>query len=144
MFSGWVKYFADNTREVGSDKAIDARLASWRNGRLNGMVGAMIAYSGFTLKITGLGVYWQSDTIEAVWPITGTSVTKRRISKLIEARDTTVRYRIRDDSMTAVFNGELEEGKCIIIPKQWLHKWFVLEYNVKTGKPGFYVSDAQV
>ena len=144
MANGWIKYFTDNTQEIGSDQAVSARAASWRHGRLSGMVGTSVEYDGFTLRLSGLGTYWQSDTMEVAWPNTHASTLRRRISRYINPQDTLVRYRIRDNEMVAVFNQELDEGRCILIPKPWHNKWFVLEYELSTRKPRFYVSDKQI
>lgn len=65
MNSGWVKFFADGTREDGFDHLVDNRQASWSRGRLTGMVRTEVVHNGIVvLSINGLGNFWQSDDFE--------------------------------------------------------------------------------
>jgi hypothetical protein len=82
--------------------------------------------------------------MEVTWPNAHPVFLRRRVSKLIDTQDTLIRYRIRHNEMVAVFNQELEEGKCLLIPKQWHGQWFVMEYNLKTTKPRYYISEQRV
>jgi len=84
---GWTKYFIDSTSENGSDKLIEAGKASWRRGRLDGMVAADISNGKVTVSIgsPAVGQFWQSDTF--ISSNVGTKCIERRVERYISKED---------------------------------------------------------
>lgn len=62
--NGWIKHFEDGKKEFGFDEAIKEGFGSWSKGRLEGMVGASLAYGGVEITVEGTGDYWQADVYE--------------------------------------------------------------------------------
>ncbi len=92
MNSGWTKIFNDGTFEQGYDALVEKHLASWRNGRSNGLVGVNLVYNSVSITFGGgEGVWWQSDTL--ISRFNGTNqpglniFTNRRIEKQIGSDD---------------------------------------------------------
>jgi len=92
MPSGWVKHFNDGTYETGYDKQVKARKASWRHGRLDGLVAADIISNGIQVTLNaGEGEWWQSDTLVSTFrgkdePGQNTYLT-RRVEYQINQKD---------------------------------------------------------
>lgn len=59
--SHWIKLFSDGTDEKGTDTNIAKGKASWSRGRLTQMIAAVLHYSGRTVRLEGIGPYWQKD-----------------------------------------------------------------------------------
>jgi hypothetical protein len=86
--NSWVKKFSDGTKEIGSDNAVEARKASWRHGRLDGLVAVDLCMDNrlVTLKASE-GEWWQADDyIAHLSPGTskGELVARRAMYKLSE------------------------------------------------------------
>lgn len=135
----WIKHYADGTKYVGTDLAIKARMASWQNSNNDGIVAVELEHQGYTLKIQGLGTYWQSDNYSTVFPGTVSSLAKRRIEKQITSSDKFFRIYTSNDEHTIVFNNDLFEGKWVIIPPAWHGEWLILEYDVRTKTSRHYL-----
>ncbi|RLC97647.1 MAG: hypothetical protein DRI46_12625 [Chloroflexi bacterium] len=142
--NGWTKFFADSTTCVGSDHAVAARTASWRNSRNHDMVAVELTCGTKKLHIDGPGIYWQSDGYEAVYPGPHTTLIKRRIEKRIDASDNYVRIRSTGDELNAVFNNALDGGKFVALGAKFVNKWLILELNVKDGTFSYCIKDKQV
>jgi len=87
---GYVKLFADGSRECLSDEDVRQRKASWRHGRLEGLIGVYLCHNSICVSlITGEGEWWQSDTMISVRsPITQQSeFFARRIERRIAPED---------------------------------------------------------
>ena len=142
--NGWTKHFADGTKYVGSDHAVAARAASWRNSRNHGMVATELNYGTYKLEIQGPGTYWQSDGYEAVYPGPNTTLLRRRIEKRIEAGDNYVRIRTTDTELVAAFNAPLDGGKFIPLGPKLVNKWLILELNIGDMSFSHQIRDKQI
>jgi len=94
MKSGWVKHFEDGQSETGFDAQIAARKASWRHGRLNGLVAIDIQSGGvrYTLKASA-GEWWQSDTFVSTFNGPNKPGINRHLIRRAE-------YRLQDSDIT--------------------------------------------
>jgi hypothetical protein len=77
----WIKHFLEHPVERGTDKDIKEGLASWRNGRLDNMVGVEITEDWGYMNIFSFKPqeYWQSDDYESTLVNGSTILTRRRI-----------------------------------------------------------------
>ena len=87
--NGWVKYFNDDTYEVGTDQDVAAGKASWRKGRLKDMVGASIHVNGtgaflFSDEVTD---FWHSDDYESSMSNQQVRRITRRIQRKLGSKD---------------------------------------------------------
>lgn len=83
--NGWIKKFADGQTEVGTDRDVRRKRASWSRGRLSGMVGVSLQHEGTTVIIEGTGDFWQSDDLEVnFFEPTPSYITRRLQKKLTE------------------------------------------------------------
>jgi len=141
----WVKYYADLSVMVGTDAEIAAKTASWRNTQLTDMVGAAIYKDSYKCEIRGAGEYWQSDQMESVFPVSGASVVKRRIMRLITSDDTHFRVAVGIDTARVEFNSGMFEGGIFFPVNKNLHdRWLVLEYDVRSKTARYYFKDHRV
>ncbi|MHA2066452.1 MAG: hypothetical protein ACXABY_18935, partial [Candidatus Thorarchaeota archaeon] len=89
---GWIKHFKDGESETGFDHQVRARTASWRHGRLEGLVAVDIRCNEtqYTLS-AGEGNWWQSDTLVSKFRGPGkageTSYLVRRVEYQISQDD---------------------------------------------------------
>lgn len=88
MNSGWTKRFSDGTIETGSDNEVKARKASWRKGRLEGLVAVDLCMNNRIVALqAGEGDWWQADDYVAplvAGTVTGTLTARRTMRKLTE------------------------------------------------------------
>ena len=86
---GWIKRFPDGL-EVGSDRDVSTKTASWTKGRLDNMIGAEVHYDGFHISMHGPGVYWESEDYEIEIGGKYSRPVSRRIQKKIDPIDSWV------------------------------------------------------
>jgi len=135
--NGWVKNFADGTSETGDDQDVNRRIASWRRGRLDKMIGAELHYNDMHIYLDGEGEYWQSDdydvTVFEPTPVLAT----RRIQKKIHWKDNYLHsssmldfraFSFTDYSQKWEMTGYDRRDK---VPERAIGKWFTIEYDVK-------------
>ena len=121
---GWIKLFADGTKEVGTDYDVSRKKASWSRGRLEGMVGAEIIHGNKSIAIYAPGVFWQSDDYEiTVHPNSKPELKVRRLQKQIEKMD------------YLHFN---------INPDKDCGKWLTIELDITTGKSSWSVQETKI
>lgn len=135
--NGWIKRFADNSLETGSDDDVMRRISSWRRGRLDGIVGVELHHDNTNLYIDGTGEFWQSDDYEVLMLKSEPELVKRRIQKKIHDNDIYMHV----SSMAGIkvvsfldWSKRLEGGTDEIkkITEDLIGKWFTLEYHLKT------------
>jgi hypothetical protein len=140
----WRKYFADGSLEIGSDRAIEAKEASWSRGRLDRMIRAQSAAKGHVLEIQGPGEYWQSDDF-VFTPATGESLLIRnRLQKKITPEDK--HFCVLPSGLNSnqvIFNADLTCRRWVISPDN-IGKWLTLEYTVSTNEFQWYISDRRI
>jgi hypothetical protein len=134
----WIKFFTDQTQIIGSDDLVQKGLVSWSRSRLDSMIGVTLEHNGNKLAIQGPGEYWQSDTLESVYPGPGVRERTRQIEKKIEACDRFFRIDLGISSTTIYF-GDMGKGKVIPISKDKVGQWFILELDVSKGTTRFYI-----
>lgn len=86
-YNGWVKYFADGTKEEGYDYLVQAKKASWSKGRLDGIIAVSLTHDGTTVMVRATGTWWQEDVFEAVVGENGGKIVERRLFKDIVEND---------------------------------------------------------
>jgi len=85
--NGWVKYFIDGSRCVGSDTNVYLKkTVSWSHSRDEGILRVSLTHNGATAEIIGLGLYWQADTFVST-PDGVSCMTKRRIERYVSAHE---------------------------------------------------------
>lgn len=137
----WVKKFISD-KEIGTDKDIKLKKASWSNGRLDNMVGAELHHNSQHLYISGIGNYWQSDTYEVLMYNSTPKLVSRRIEKQITNQDLYFKYIIGPNKLEMTFNTVLNiAGKLVKIESDWINKWLVAEMDVNTHHLKYYISD---
>jgi len=147
--NGWIKLFADGTKEIGSDELVQKGLASWSKGRLVNMVGVELHHDDRIVILEGTGKFWQSDDYMARMSQNGTSdLVTRRIQKLIYDDDAWMlidhvnqfsRYKIVN-RITHGINGFISKRKIL----SQMGKWLTIEMDVKTGRTIFRFSDRRI
>ena len=131
MQNGWVKIFADGTREVGADHAVKQGMASWTKGRQAGIVAVELWHEGVMIRISGPGQYWQSDEYEVNGRGEHTLI-RRRIQKRIDFVDEFYSVNrggsvlIASTAIHHASDGDFCRGKHV-------GKWVTLEIDVKRG-----------
>jgi hypothetical protein len=146
----WLKSFEDGEIIQGTDKDIDAKVVSWSQGRLDGMNGVDIHHNDICLGLVGKGKYWQSDTIEVIFPFELNHIIKRRIEKQINSDDTWFSVYRKENNMIISF-GTISDTIRYTSPdiitfcqKENVGKWLVLEMDVRTCELKYYISDNKV
>jgi glutaredoxin-related protein len=141
----WKKLFPDQDI-YGTDEDVKMKRASWRNSRSEGQIGVQLCH-GWNLAIYGSGEYWQSDTLEAVFPESSIRYTARRIMKKVETHDRFWATLKTVHGFDVLFfpcvpeNAE-QYSEFSAIPPLWIGRWFVLELDLtqKPKRPHFYIS----
>jgi hypothetical protein len=73
----WIKTFSDNTTELGSDKDIEAGLASWSKGRLSDIKEVQLSNDRVTCRLLAPNTNWhQFDRYAAQVVVGQTSTVK--------------------------------------------------------------------
>jgi hypothetical protein len=131
---GWVKYFADGTKEVGTDEDVHMKRASWSRGRLTSMVGAEVIHGNVRMAILSPGRFWQSDDYDVDLFESTPSLVIRRLQRQIQRGD--ILY-ARANKETLVFS---TEGS-LVAPDTHIGKWLTLEYNVSEQQLSYRIAE---
>jgi len=127
----WIKQYADGSHYKGDDLAVAAKTATWRGSKGEGIIGVDLEHDEFYVSIHGPGEYWQSDTMEALFPGTGQRVVQRRIERRIEQCDLYfIEQSNRENKMTISFNKE-DKGRPVPLKPRQVGSWLVLEIDLQ-------------
>lgn len=137
----WTKWLADGTEIRGEDSDVRRGLISWSR-TLTRLVAAEIN-RGYTLKISGPGEYWQSDTFETSSVLSTPINTKTRIEKKIETTDIIYSFQVKTDGM------HIKLWACPgwttkTMPPGSIGKWIVMEYDLRTKFVRTYFSSEKI
>jgi len=136
MESGWLKYFTDGSRETGTDTEVDARKASWRNGKLDGLVAVDLCMNNRLVSLkAGEGNWWQADSyIAKLTPGTKTKgeLVARRVMRQLTEQDMGkfVFQTTNDNHITIEIGDKLplaNPGEAIKLAHPHAGKWLIVE-----------------
>jgi len=130
MRDGWIKHFADGSRELGYDHLVGDKQASWSRGRLEGMTAVEVHHNGTTVMIEGTGEFWQWDTLEADLLSSNTKIIGRTISKKIHEKDTGFTV---NDGVVRFFTLRALDDNIFFTTEEDIGKSFILE--IECGPP---------
>lgn len=144
--NGWVKLFADGTREIGNDIDVKNKKASWRGGRLNNMSGAYVEHNGFCMGILVPGEFWQSEDYEVDFFESVPRLITRRIQKKIRLGD---RFYITNNIGQFFLVPEYHLPAChseieLQINDNDIGKWITLEMNIPTMKMQYTIEETKI
>lgn len=125
---GWIKLFADGTKEIGIDTDVKAKRATWQGGRLHNMIGAEIYHGTKHLAILVPGTFWQSEDYEVSFLDSTPQLLTRRIQKRIEPKDTFFIMHNKDEIILGPDN-----GLPILVDKDDIGKWITLELDISSS-----------
>lgn len=133
--NGWIKYFADGTKEIGIDKDVKTRKVSWSKGRLNNIKEVQIQHNstGQWALISGPGEFWQSDTYEvAVLQSGNGQITNRTIYRKFQDGDSYMRCIEVDGCLHIVIGDYIcnGEGTFFDIKSEWIGRWLELDIEI--------------
>lgn len=136
MKNGWVKYFLDGTKEEGWDDLVKARLASWTNGRHEGIGSVEMHHDDRIITINGPGRFWQQDTFEAKVLVNGGELVERKILRQITSNDIIICLHggMGGSSTVTVAGYELVNLPCphrLKVKPSWIGKWISLKMDIK-------------
>jgi hypothetical protein len=143
----WFKSFEDGEIIQGTDNDVYAKMVSWCRGRLDGMSGADVVHNDIHIGIIGKGEYFQSDTIETVFPSDVSHIIKRRIEKQINVDDKTYStLRIPGKGLLVEFGKTCpnQVDEIINVDNKDIGKWLVVEMDLRTSKFKCYMSENKV
>jgi len=140
----WFKMFEDHTMIQGSDEEVRNKMVSWCRGPLDKMNGAAVMHGDAYITILGKGEYFQSDTIEVVFPDNQENVIKRRVEKQINSDDKMYSIGYVPEKFFIVRFGEVESNQIFNINSEDIGKWLILEIDTRTLKMKHYLSDNKV
>lgn len=157
----WTKYYFNGSRYVGTDDEVFLGKASWSRSFNENIIAVELEHNGFILKIEGAGDYWQSDTFQYCMSDGRQKILKRRIQKRVDGKDGAIAFKRSHCGKTAVFYTNIEaygnendskkrkemlENLELWLPiqKRWIGKWFVFEYELRTGQTAHYFSDVKI
>lgn len=137
MENGWIKWFAGQEPEYGLDRMIAAGVASWRKGRLLGMVGAEVHFNERAIKLSSdkPGEFWQSDSFKASMLGGSQSLVIRRIQRKIEEHDRCLDiYKTKELLQISVYSGLQNKiyTQLIAVQEAWKGQWLTLEIYPET------------
>jgi len=126
---GWVKWFADGSKEVGTDTAVKMKQATWQGGRLSEMVGVELMHGEKHMGIFMPGIFWQSEDYEVAFMDSVPELKVRRIQKKIEPGD---KFFIRQsrNELTLRSNGVA----MMMLEERDIGKWITIELDVPSGQ----------
>lgn len=124
---GWIKLFADGTKEIGTDTDVRAKKATWQGGRLHDMIGVEMYHGTKYLAILVPGTFWQSEDYEVSFLDSTPQLIVRRIQKQIEPRDTFFITHNKDKIILGP-----ENGRPIPVDENDVGKWITLELDVSS------------
>ncbi len=137
MNYGWVKHFADGTKEFGSDQAVRMKRASWSQGRLTGMIGAEVIHGNKRIAIFTPGEFWQSDDYDVRIFESTPSLAIRRLQYKIQPEDS-LRAEWLENSLV------LRPGIGFYALPEKVGKWMTLELNIETGEIDFSIQENRI
>lgn len=142
----WLKLFKGGETIRGTDNDVSARVVSWSKSKSDDMMGAVISHNDLCAFISGPGEYWQSDTIETIFPSNKSYIIKRRIEKLIASTDKTYSVLCTHNYLAIQFGAmcSSQVDEVVSINDQDTGKWLVAEFDVRTYKFKYYISDCKV
>jgi hypothetical protein len=76
--SHWIKHFSDGKQEIGSDRHIMKKEASWSQGRLDSMIAATLYFAKKYVSLKGDGPFWQKDIFASTY-----NLPPRRLARQI-------------------------------------------------------------
>ena len=134
MNNGWIKYFADGTKEVGYDHLVQSKLASWSKGRLKDICFVELYHENKRIGIRGTGEFWQSDTFETQVLTNGQGqLVKRTLYKKLHEQDNAI------TSICLGINNMIADCTKVPLDEYSLYvddgqvgKWFILD--LENGK----------
>jgi hypothetical protein len=141
MKSGWIKHFKDGQTETGFDHQVKARTASWRHGRLEGLVAVDMRHGPLQVTLSaGEGKWWQSDTLVSKFRGYGkvgeTSYLVRRVQRQIMAVDVGKRLvKLPRDETSILFR--LDEHPSnrvtehVLIEQRHVGKWLTVVLDIE-------------
>jgi hypothetical protein len=153
---GWCKFYADGAQYYATDPELRRKAKSWRKSKSEDIVMVMIRDKSLnTTRIKGVGEYWQSDSQMAQFilnrTVPGVTVT-RRIMKRIEDHDKAILIRKKAKHVFAEFHttvpppppANTNDHLFVINTNEHVGMWFVLETDVNSGKPDYYLSPEKI
>jgi hypothetical protein len=135
--NGWIKHFADGSKEVGTDQAVYAKKASWSKGRLADMIGAEVVHGNKRIAILVPGEFWQSDDYDVSFLQSTPSLVKRRLQYKIQ-KSLGLKVEWQDDSVVVL----LCPG--FYATEEQVGQWVTIELDIKTGKFDFTVQENRI
>ena len=150
---GWIKYFADGSRERGVDSAVRQGNASWTRGRLKYIIKAESHHDRYIIRIIGIGDYHQSDDCEAKLFQSQGRVVVRRLQKKLDIADkfvitTVTPHELNAEVMTnipklpSLLNGAKRE--IISIKEDNVGKWLTLELDILGGEMRLRITESRI
>lgn len=143
---GWIKHFADNTREVGTDNDVQRGRASWSKGRLEDMIDAEVFYGEKIISIISPGKFWQSDDYEV--PLHGTEpkLVVRRLQRQLKEGET---FAISIDHNSILAAGPVnlrQTWHCsvLVVTESMDGKWLTLEYNLERDRFTYRIEENKI
>jgi len=149
----WVKYFTDGSVEIGEDKDIEKKKASWTKGRLNSIWKVGFSNQDFTsrafLKSKISTNWYQFDRFELDIS-TGISIRKFRVAQLELTNDfvdSFVKYNV-DSATFSIIKDSTNTPKIFKILDSHIGAWLSLIYfedigslNLKLCQKGHYAGE---
>jgi hypothetical protein len=139
---GWGKKFIDGKNLHADSSEVERGLKSWSKTECR-LSSAYVSF-GYTLEMSGVGDYWQSETYEMSGSATRPTLIKFRIERKITVSD--IAY-----SMTSTIHGTtLHIGPKPVYPQARsmppgsVGKWLVLEYDLVTKSIRTYFSSEKI
>ena len=146
--NGWVKLFADGTKELGTDEDVKRKLASWSRGKLINMIGSEIYQDNIKMAIEGLGPYWQSDDYDVSFMESTPSMVIRRLQKQITKDDAFWMCNVGLKTFKYIFLSLQEQqiyaGNTDPVPKEWVGKWFTVTLDLKQRTCLFSIEESKI
>jgi hypothetical protein len=145
MKQGWVKHFKDGQTETGFDHQVRARTASWRHGRLEGLVAVDMRHGPLQVTLNaGKGNWWQSDTLVSKFRGYGrvgeTSYLVRRVQYQVDEKDVGkfVSRTINGNHMIVKISSELppfdnKPKEAVELACPHVGKWLTVALNVENS-----------
>lgn len=127
---GWVKTFADGSKEIGTDRDVQRRKASWSRGRLTHMIGAEVHHGNKVLSIHGPGEYWQSDDYDISTTSMRPVLAVRRLSYQLTCGDVLYFGEGENHLVVGIETARKAPNRLFTVDEEMAGKWLTLEYDV--------------
>ncbi len=135
----WTKFFYDGSKYIGEDKEIACGRASWRRSLNEGIIGVELHEGDVSLRINGVGEFWQSDLISSAF-LGGSEIIRRSIQKKIENRDAFVCVEGDNQQLSLkVYTTPptCKKGEMFPIQGYMIGKWLTLTYDIERGSVNY-------